>query len=208
MAVTHRTHLSDEERAERRARDREYAREAVARLRSSEGWQRWLATRRHFHAYSLANQLLIAMARPSATRVAGFRAWLKLGYCVRKRPADIPEGQWAIRIWAPCPRAASNSSAGSATAPTPASGPAPSSDSFRCSAGYLVFGQGMSSRLVGRSVTGRSPACCCSSARPRAHGRGRALACAVVAEPAPGGRRRSGDRARVSPGTPPRTKAR
>ena len=54
MAVTHRTHLSDEERAERRARDREYAREAVERLRSSEGWQRWLATRRHFHAYSLA----------------------------------------------------------------------------------------------------------------------------------------------------------
>jgi hypothetical protein len=43
--------LSDEDRAERRA-DREYARQAVERLRSSEGWRRWLATRRHFHAYS------------------------------------------------------------------------------------------------------------------------------------------------------------
>jgi N-terminal domain of anti-restriction factor ArdC len=103
MAIKHRTHLSDEERAERRARDREYARQAVERLRSSEGWQQWLATRRHFHVYSLGNQLLIAMARPTATRVAGFRAWLKLGYCVRRRPADVPEGRWAIRIWAACP---------------------------------------------------------------------------------------------------------
>jgi N-terminal domain of anti-restriction factor ArdC len=41
---------------------------------------------------SLANQLLIAMQKPEATRVAGFRAWLKLGYCVRK-------GESALRIW-------------------------------------------------------------------------------------------------------------
>ena len=43
------------------------------------------------------------MARPTATRVAGFRAWLKLGYSVGKRPDDVPEGAWAIKIWAPCP---------------------------------------------------------------------------------------------------------
>jgi hypothetical protein len=55
--------LTDEQRGERRRADREFAREAVERLRSSEGWQRWLAARRHFHAYSLANQLLIAMHR-------------------------------------------------------------------------------------------------------------------------------------------------
>lgn len=104
MPVMHKqTPLSDEGRAERRRADREYAREAVERLRSSEGWQRWLATRRHFHTYGLGNQLLIAMARPTATRVAGFRVWLQLGYAVRKRPADVSEGQWAIRIWAPCP---------------------------------------------------------------------------------------------------------
>jgi antirestriction protein ArdC len=36
------------------------------------------------------------MQRPTATRVAGFRAWLKLGYCVTR-------GETAIRIWAPCP---------------------------------------------------------------------------------------------------------
>jgi len=104
MPVKHkRPPLSEEERAERRQRDREHARAAVERLRSSEGWQQWLATRRHFHTYSLGNQLLIAMARPTATRVAGFRSWLQLGYAVRKRPEDVPDGQWAIRIWAPCP---------------------------------------------------------------------------------------------------------
>jgi antirestriction protein ArdC len=86
--------LSEQERAERRRADREFAREAIERLRSSEGWQAWLATRRHFHSYSFTNQLLIAMQRPHATRVAGFRAWLKLGYCIER-------GERAIRIWVP-----------------------------------------------------------------------------------------------------------
>jgi antirestriction protein ArdC len=43
---------------------------------------------------SLSNQLLVALARPDATFVAGFKAWLDLGYCVRK-------GEKAIRIIAP-----------------------------------------------------------------------------------------------------------
>jgi hypothetical protein len=38
--------------------------------------------------------MLIAMQRPDATRVAGFRAWLKLNRCVRK-------GEKGIRIFAP-----------------------------------------------------------------------------------------------------------
>jgi antirestriction protein ArdC len=95
MSVTTRRRLSDEERAERRRADREYTRQAAEQLRSSEGWQRWLASRRHFHGYSLPNQLLIAMARPAATRVAGFRKWLELGYAVDR-------GERAIKIWAPC----------------------------------------------------------------------------------------------------------
>jgi hypothetical protein len=94
-----RARLTDLERAERRRADRAFARRAVEQLRASDGWQRWLASRRHFHAYSLANQLLIAMQNPDATRVAGFRAWLRLGYCVCK-------GQRAIRIWCPCPPSA------------------------------------------------------------------------------------------------------
>jgi antirestriction protein ArdC len=98
MSKTRRV-LSEEERAERRRADRAFAAGAVEQLRSSEGWQQWLAARRHFHAYSLANQLLIAMQRPEATRVAGFRAWLRLGYCVR-------QGESALRIWCPCPPSA------------------------------------------------------------------------------------------------------
>jgi antirestriction protein ArdC len=87
--------LTEEERAQKRAADREYVQQAVEALRTSDGWQRWLATRAVFHRYSLTNQLLIAMQRPTAVRVAGFRKWLLLGYCVRK-------GEKAIRIWAPC----------------------------------------------------------------------------------------------------------
>jgi antirestriction protein ArdC len=82
--------------AARRAAEREQMKQALAALQSSEGWKRWLRARRHFHTYSFHNQLLIAHQRPDATRVAGFRAWLGLGYAVRK-------GEHAIRIWAPCP---------------------------------------------------------------------------------------------------------
>jgi antirestriction protein ArdC len=90
------TPLTEEERAQKRAADREYVQQAVGSLRTSDGWRRWLATRAVFHRYSLTNQLLIAMQRPTAVRVAGFRKWLQLGYCVSK-------GEKAIRIWAPCP---------------------------------------------------------------------------------------------------------
>jgi hypothetical protein len=100
MSAKHKPQLTDDERAERRAQDREYARQAVEQLRSSDGWNAWLTARASFRNYSLGNQLQIAMARPTATRVAGFRAWLKLGYSVQKRPGDVPEGAWAIKIWA------------------------------------------------------------------------------------------------------------
>jgi hypothetical protein len=43
---------------------------------------------------SLHNQLLIAHQRSDAAYVCGFRAWIELGYCVRK-------GECAIRILAP-----------------------------------------------------------------------------------------------------------
>ncbi len=88
--------LTDAQRAERRAADREYARQAIEALRSSEGWQRWLSTRARFHTYSATNQMLLAMQRPTAQYVAGFKRWLSLGYCVKK-------GETALRIWAPIP---------------------------------------------------------------------------------------------------------
>ena len=88
--------LTDAERQARREADRAKAREAIEALKTSDGWTRWLACRRHFHRYSLANQLLIALQKPEATRVAGFRAWLKLGYCVQR-------GETAVRVWVPMP---------------------------------------------------------------------------------------------------------
>lgn len=41
--------LTDEQRAQRRAADREFAEQAVQALRSTEGWRRWLRARGRFH---------------------------------------------------------------------------------------------------------------------------------------------------------------
>ncbi len=90
--------LSDSEREERCERDRERLKQAAEQLLTSEGWQRWVRVRAQggLARLSLNNQLLVALSCPDATFVAGFRAWLKLGYCVRK-------GEKAIRIVAPMP---------------------------------------------------------------------------------------------------------
>jgi hypothetical protein len=92
--------LSDAERAERRRADRERMRVATEALLSSEGWQRWVRARAVFHRYSLQNSLLLAYqchARGiTPRRVAGFRAWLKLGRVVRK-------GETALKILSPVP---------------------------------------------------------------------------------------------------------
>jgi hypothetical protein len=90
--------LSDSEREERRERDRERLKQAAEQLLTSEGWQRWVHVRAQggLARLSLNNQLLVALSCPEATFVAGFKAWLALGYCVRK-------GEKAIRIIAPMP---------------------------------------------------------------------------------------------------------
>src|ERR1700736_6122325 len=88
--------LTDDERAQRRCADRDRLEQAARALLSSEGWQRWVRVRspNGLSRYSFGNQLLIAMQRPDATYVAGFRAFLDLNRCVRK-------GERAIRILAP-----------------------------------------------------------------------------------------------------------
>lgn len=88
--------LSDAERAQRREADRDRLERSARALLSSEGWQRWVRVRstNGLSRYSFGNQLLIAMQRPDATYVAGFRAFLELNRCVRK-------GERAIRILAP-----------------------------------------------------------------------------------------------------------
>jgi hypothetical protein len=90
--------LSDRERAEYRQAKRTEQREQVERatraLLSSDGWRAWAETRATFHEYSMGNCMLIAMQRPAATQVAGFKAWQQLGRQVRK-------GEHGIRIMAP-----------------------------------------------------------------------------------------------------------
>lgn len=88
--------LCDRERDERREQDRQRLKRATEQLLSSEGWQRWVhvRSRNGLARYSVNNQLLIALARPDASYVCGFRSWLALGYRVRK-------GEKAIWILAP-----------------------------------------------------------------------------------------------------------
>jgi len=54
----------------------------------------YLATLARFHRYSVGNVLLIGVQRPGATRVAGVRAWNKLG-------RHVKQGEKGIRILAP-----------------------------------------------------------------------------------------------------------
>ncbi len=88
--------MTDPERAERRAADRRRLEQAARALLDSDGWARWVRVRASngLARYSFHNQLLIALQRPDASYVAGFRAFLALGRCVRK-------GERAIRILAP-----------------------------------------------------------------------------------------------------------
>jgi hypothetical protein len=87
---------ADSERAQRREADRDRLEQAARALLTSEGWQRWVKVRSSngLARYSFGNQILIALQRPDATYVAGFRAFLQLDRCVRK-------GERAIRILAP-----------------------------------------------------------------------------------------------------------
>jgi antirestriction protein ArdC len=67
----------------------------IADLTSSEAWIAWLHAARKFHRYSFSNQLLIALQRPDATQVGGYRKWQQFGRQVRK-------GEKGITIIAPC----------------------------------------------------------------------------------------------------------
>lgn len=96
MSATSRR-LTEAEREQRRAQDRERLKQAAEQLLSSHGWQRWVRTRASngLARYSLANQLLVALqSEGRATFVAGFRQWRALGYAVEK-------GSQALRIMAP-----------------------------------------------------------------------------------------------------------
>jgi N-terminal domain of anti-restriction factor ArdC len=67
----------------------------------SEDLKRYLAAMARFHRYSLHNLMLIALQKPTASHVAGFHTWKKLGRFVRK-------GEKAIFILAPMVRMKEN----------------------------------------------------------------------------------------------------
>jgi len=98
MAKKSSPRLTEQERAERRRQDRGRLQHAAEQLLSSDGWRRWVRIRSQagLGRLSISNQLLVALARPDATFVAGFSAWLRMGFAVRK-------GQRAIAIIAPLP---------------------------------------------------------------------------------------------------------
>lgn len=88
--------LTDDERAQRREQDRARIDAAARHLLTTDGWKQWVTVRSRngLARYSLTNQMLIALQKPDATYIAGFRAFQNLGYAVRK-------GEKAIRILAP-----------------------------------------------------------------------------------------------------------
>ena len=68
--------------------------DGLQQLMEATGWMAWLKVAQHFHTYSLNNQVLITIQSPSATQVAGYRAWQATGRQVRK-------GEKGISILAP-----------------------------------------------------------------------------------------------------------
>jgi len=78
------THMADREDVLRRLEV------GIAELTASESWIRYLTFSRRFHNYSASNVMLIMLARPDATRVAGFHTWRSVHRNVRKGASGIP----------------------------------------------------------------------------------------------------------------------
>jgi hypothetical protein len=89
--MRHRRRLSEREREQRRERDRQRLHQATEQLLELDVWQRWACVRARnaVARYSVNNQLIIALSKPDASYVCGFRAWLQLGYQVRGREGDL-----------------------------------------------------------------------------------------------------------------------
>lgn len=64
--------------------------EAVTAITSGEEWAAMLAVAARFRDYSPNNVFLITLARPDATRVAGYNTWKTLGRQVRAGERGIP----------------------------------------------------------------------------------------------------------------------
>ena len=71
--------------------------EGLKELFESEKYKTYLSTMSKFHNYSFNNTLLIAMQKPEATLVAGYKAWQK------NFERHVNKGEKAIHILAPAP---------------------------------------------------------------------------------------------------------
>ncbi len=71
--------------------------EGLKELFESEKYRSYLSTMSKFHNYSFNNTLLIAMQKPEATLVAGYKAWQK------NFNRHVNKGEKGIRILAPAP---------------------------------------------------------------------------------------------------------
>ena len=71
--------------------------EGLKELFKSEKYKTYLSTMSKFHNYSFNNTLLIAMQKPEAALVAGYKAWQK------NFERHVNKGEKAIRILAPAP---------------------------------------------------------------------------------------------------------
>jgi hypothetical protein len=80
----------------------------VAAVQDSEAFKRYLAEQAVFHRYSARNVFLILYQMPTATRVAGYTTWQKLGRQVRR-------GESGITIFAPAPFKKTTTDAASGT---------------------------------------------------------------------------------------------
>lgn len=70
--------------------------QGVKGVYNSEKYMNYLSFVARFHRYSINNSMLIWLQYPTASYVAGFRAWQKMNRQVRK-------GEKGIQILAPCP---------------------------------------------------------------------------------------------------------
>ena len=71
--------------------------QGIKELFESEKYKTYLNTMSKFHNYSFNNTMLIAMKKPDATLVAGFKAWQK------NFDRHVKKGEKGIRILAPAP---------------------------------------------------------------------------------------------------------
>lgn len=84
--------------AEARPEHLQLLEDAIEAVESDEGFQRWLRFRASFRNYSMFNQLMIALQRPDATLVAGYKAWRE------KHGRYVMRGERGIVILAPMVR--------------------------------------------------------------------------------------------------------